>query len=139
MDQTKIFAAVFGSSKETSIPTPVSTPVLGSGEFGSSQTESNVPEQVQWDRAWHTATTFLALPRRPLPHELDDESVEKLDGTWFKACNVEILKAIRYLVSRDSPGYCLRRHQRQDDLLQWYFEEVGQRHYLTYVRPTVLE
>ncbi|KAI4159989.1 MAG: hypothetical protein LQ342_006117 [Letrouitia transgressa] len=139
MNQSRIFAAVFAPSTVASIPTPAATPDLGSAEFEIPGIESGAPEQIQWDRAWHTATTFLSLPKEPTPTILDEEGVELLNGKWYKQCNAETIRAIRYLVARDSPGYRLRRYQKQDDLLQWYFEEVGQRHFMTYVRPTVLE
>ncbi|KAL9610999.1 MAG: hypothetical protein Q9167_004344 [Letrouitia subvulpina] len=132
MNQSRIFAAVFAPSTVASIPTPAATPDLGSAEFENPGTESGAPEQIQWDRAWHTATTFLSLPKEPTPTLLDEEGVELLNGKWFKRCNAEIIRAIRYLVARESPGYRLRRYQKQDDLLQWYFEEAGQRHFMAY-------
>ncbi|KAL8723494.1 MAG: hypothetical protein Q9225_000227 [Loekoesia sp. 1 TL-2023] len=139
----RIFAAVFPPPSEASLPTPKATPVLGSGGFeGSAEVQSAIDwdpqdsatEVIVWERAWHTATTFLSLPNQEFPKNRD-----QLQGTWWKECTPEVSAAIKYLVSPDSRGAQIRRYQPENDLLQWYFEEAGLRHFIQYVRPLILQ
>ncbi|KAL8700922.1 MAG: hypothetical protein Q9201_005191 [Fulgogasparrea decipioides] len=139
----RVFAAVFPPPSEHSLPTPAATPQLGSAGFEGSpeaqlavdwSTQDSATEQVRWERAWHTATTFLSLPSEELP-----SSQDRLPGKWWKKYTPDIENSIRYLVSPGSQGVRLRRHQKQHDLLQWYFEEVGLRHFVHHVRPLILK
>lgn len=143
----RIFASVFPPPSETSIPTPKATPLLGSGGFEGSaeaqieidwEPQDSATEQLQWERAWHTATTFLSLPSEELPPAHGESNRNRLHGKWWKPCTQEISAAIRYLVSPDSKGFLLRKNQKQHDLLHWYFEEVGLRHFVHFVRPQTL-
>ncbi|KAL8660086.1 MAG: hypothetical protein Q9226_000078 [Calogaya cf. arnoldii] len=144
----RIFAAVFPPLSEYSIPTPAATPVLGSAGFeGSAEAQITIDwdlkdtaaEQVQWERAWHTATTFLSLPNEQLPAISDRNDLNRLHGKWWKRCTPDIAAALRYVVSPDSPGVRLRKGQKQHDLLHWYFEEAGLRHFTQHVRPKILQ
>ncbi|KAL8715839.1 MAG: hypothetical protein Q9220_000506 [cf. Caloplaca sp. 1 TL-2023] len=144
----RIFAAVFPPPSESSVPTPAATPVLGGDGFESSPAAKHVvdlnpkdsaAEQVQWERSWHTATTFLSLPNKPLPPLSDRHVTGLLHGTWWKPHTPEIEAAIRYLVSPQSRGVHLRRHEKTHDILQWYFEEAGLRHFVQYVLPQILQ
>ncbi|KAL8805419.1 MAG: hypothetical protein Q9182_001985 [Xanthomendoza sp. 2 TL-2023] len=144
----RIFAAVFPPPNEASIPTPVATPVLGSAGFeGSTEAQSTIDwdlkdtaaEQIQWERAWHTATAFLSLPNEQLPPINDRHDLNRLHGKWWKKCTPDIAAALRYLLSPESQGARLRRDQKQHDLVQWYFEEAGLRHFVQYVRPHILQ
>ncbi|KAL8736788.1 MAG: hypothetical protein Q9166_000154 [cf. Caloplaca sp. 2 TL-2023] len=144
----RIFTAVFPPPSESSIPTPAATPVLGSAGFEGSgeaqfaidwETKDSAAEQVQWERAWHTATTFLSLPDENLPPINDRNDLNRLHGKWWKKCTPDIAAALKYVISSDSQGARLRKGQKQHDLLQWYFEEAGLRHFVQYVRPRVLQ
>ncbi|KAL8998360.1 MAG: hypothetical protein Q9169_002573 [Polycauliona sp. 2 TL-2023] len=144
----RIFAAVFPPLNEYSIPTPAATPVLGSAGFeGSAEAHSTIDwdlkdtaaEQLQWERAWHTATTFLSLPDEQLPAINDRNDLNRLHGKWWKRCTPDVAAALRYLISPDSPGLRQRKGQTQHDLLHWYFEEAGLRHFIQHVRPRILQ
>ena len=144
----RVFAAVFPPSSEASIPTPSATPMLGSGGFEGSidkesfsewSQEDSATEQIRWDRAWHIATSFLALPSENLPPAYDNETRQRLHGKWFKEYTSHIAAAIKYLIDPEYSGGRLRKQQKNEDLLSWYFEEVGQRHFIHYVRPPMLQ
>lgn len=140
----RIFSAVFPPSADVVIPTPTATPVLGSTESGESfgglvapdtGSESSAAEQIRWDRAWHTATTYLSIANEPITAAYASHDEGSLRGKWIKPFTAEIENAIFYLISEDSRGRQLRKHSVRDDLLQWYYEEVGSRHYVDYVLP----
>lgn len=144
-----IFAAVFPPASDADLPTPTATPDLGSSEFGesfgnvSSQAAAapvtGAAEQIKWDRAWHTATTYLSLPDDPITVAHTRQNEDTLRGKWIKTCSPDIVKAITYVVSDSSYGRQLRKSQRKDDLLKWYYKEVGIRHYLDYVMPGLVK
>lgn len=138
----RVFAAVFPPASEFDIPTPK----IGSSSFGESFGSPFLPEttpvsaateQIRWNRAWHTATAFLLLPNVHITVEQASQVEEVLKRTWFKPFTPEVSKALKYVVSEDSPGHHLRKQQKRDNLLRWY-EEMGTRHYLEYVRPSLL-
>lgn len=135
----KIFASVFPAASEVDIPTPAATPVLGSSAFGEpfgsptpsqGSAEFGATEQVRWDRAWHTATAFLALPNKPVDTDDDEQT---LNRKWIKPCPSQTQKAIQYVLSDHSWGRQLR--EGKDDLLRWYFEDVIVGHYVGHVFP----
>lgn len=139
----RIFASVFPPPSDIEAPTPAATPVLGSSTFGEpfgspnppqAGFESSAAEQIKWDRAWHTATTYLSLPNETINTQ-QDENV--LRGKWIKPCQSQTQYALRYIVSEESQRYQLRK--TQDDLLRWYFEEVVLRHYMQYVLPGLVK
>lgn len=143
-----IFAAVFPPASEVDLPTPHATPVLGSSGFGesfgnaSSQDAGPITgaaEQIKWDRAWHMATTYLSLPNDPITAAHARQNEDKLRGKWIKPCPPDVSNAIAYIVSDSSYGRQLRKGLRKDDLFQWYFKEVGTRHYLSCVMPGLLK
>lgn len=138
----RVFAAVFPPASELDIPTPK----IGSSSFGESFGSPFLPdtapvsaatEQIRWNRAWHTATAFLSLPNVHITVEQARQTEEVLRRTWFKPVTPEFSKAVKYVVSEDSPGYHFRKQQGKDNLLRWY-EEMGTKHYLEYVRPSLL-
>ena len=145
----RIFAAVFPPSSDVVVPTPAATPVLGSSGLGESfggpvapvvaEAESSAEEQIRWDRAWHTATAYLSLPNELLTIAHTKQSEEALKTQWLKTFTAETASAVAYLVSTESRGYQLRKGMLKDNLLQWYYEEVGSRHYIDYVRPTLIK
>lgn len=138
----RVFAAVFPP------PSEPPTPRIGTGGFeGAPQAQfaidwfprDSATEKTQWERAWHIATTFLSLPSEQLPKINSTRSIDKLHGTWWKTCTPQIEASIRYLISPKSRGVLLRQGQPQHDLLQWYFEEIGLRHFVHHVRPAILK
>lgn len=135
----RIFASVFPAPSDVDVPTPVTTPALGSSAFGEAfgspsrsqpAVETGAAEQIKWDRAWHTVTTFLTLPNEPIRTDRDEKT---LRGKWTKTCSSQMLGAIQYVVSESSRGRQLRKEK--DDLLRWYFEEVVLGHYVEYMLP----
>ena len=139
----RIFASVFPPPSDIEAPTPAATPILASsapGEtFGSPiapQTgfESVAAEQIKWDRAWHTATTYLTLPDEPIDQEEDESD---LKSKWLKPCTSQSQRALQYLLSEDSQGG--RAGKNDDDLLRWYFEEVVLRHYMKNMLPILVK
>ena len=138
-----IFASVFPAPSEVNVPTPTATPILGSSGFGEpfgsqhtipSQpgTETGAAEQIKWDRAWHTATTFLSLRDEPIHVEQDEET---LKGRWIKPAEPGTQRALAYLLSESSNGRQIRTESNTDDLLRWYFEEAVLEHYVKHVLP----
>ena len=87
--------------------------------------EDGAREQIRWDRAWHTITTFLAIPNEAIIAQ--DEVV--LKGKWTKPFTVEVSTATSYLVSDDSRARQQRAGKAEDDVISWYSHEVG-RHYI---------
>lgn len=143
----RIFASVFPPPSEVDIPTPTATPILGSSGFGEpfgSQhanapqpgTETGAAEQIKWDRAWHTATTFLSLRDEPIHAQQDEEA---LKSRWIKPADPQTQKALAYILSENSRGRQIRRGSDTDNLLQWYFEEVVLEHYVKQVLPNLVQ
>lgn len=145
----RFFRAVFPPPSDVDLPTPTATPVLGSSSFGEAFGSPLLPsetapvtgaaEQIKWDRAWHTATAYLTLPNEPITIFHVKQSEETLRGKWIKPFTADISRAVFYVVSDDSHGRQLRSRLKKDDLLQWYFHEVGVRHYLEYVMPGLIK
>ena len=144
----RMFAAVFPPAADVVLPTPAATPVLGSSGIGESfggptaprpEPETSAEEQIKWDRAWHTATTYLSLPSEVISIVQAKQSEETLKAKWLKPFTPGIANAISYLVSHESRGFQLRKSILKDNLLQWYYEEVGCRHYLDCVRPSLIK
>ena len=143
----RIFASVFPPPSEVDVPTPTATPILSSSGFGEPfgsqhinvsqpSTETGAAEQIKWDRAWHTATTFLSLRDEPIHAEQDEEI---LKDRWIKPAKPETQKALAYLLSESSLGRQIRRESNIDDLLRWYFEEVVLEHYIKHVLPSLIQ
>lgn len=144
----RVFASVFPPAADVVQPTPQATPVLGSSAFGESfgspqllqgagnLDEGIAAEQVRWDRAWSTATTFLSIAKKQIiTNAYDDPDEERLRRDWLKLCTSEVASAFSYLLSEDSIGWQSRRFSSQNDLLRWYTEEVCIKHFLQHVRP----
>ncbi|KAL8691301.1 MAG: hypothetical protein Q9218_003445 [Villophora microphyllina] len=138
----RVFAAVFPP------PSEPPTPRIGTGGFEGAppapltidwSPQDSATEQVQWERAWHVATTFFSLPSEPLPSTNNPRDIDKLYGKWWKPCTPQTAASINYLIAPESQGARLRKHQKQHDLLQWYLEECGLRHFVHHVRPLILK
>ena len=142
----RIFASVFPPPSEVNVPTPTATPILRSSGFGepfdSQHTDASQPgaetgaaEQIKWDRAWHTATTFLSLRDEPINAEQDEET---LKSRWIKPAEPDTQKGLAYILSEGSRGRQIRTASNTDDLLRWYFEEVVLEHYVKHVLPHLI-
>ncbi len=138
----RVFAAVFPPI-EFDIPTPR----LGSSGFEESFGSPFVPEpapltgaaeQIKWDRAWHTATTYLSLPKVLITAAHASQGDDALEQTWVKPYTPEVSRAVYYVISEKSYGHLLRRGTDRENLLRWYVEEMAIRHYLDCVRPSLI-
>lgn len=140
----RIFSAVFPVATDKTAPTPTATPLIGAGSFGGSfnsnvsdpaeDSEDSTAEKIKWERAWHTATTFLSLPNVPLTFRESQTRDEKLLRRWIKSCSKDVHSALAYLISEKSVGRRLREGRKEDDLMDWYLQEVA-RHYAQYQMP----
>lgn len=142
----RVFSAVFPPARDSDLPTPALTAVRGSGGFSDSSSfttettpEAEAEEQIKWDRAWHTATTYLSLPDIRITAANASLVLETSKETWLKSYTREVSKAVEYVVSEASCGHRLRRHLKKDDLINWYFEEIGTRHYVECVKPSLIK
>lgn len=144
--QKRIVAAVFPPLPYATNPTPAATPVLGSNDHVGEawifpiepEPENLATQQIRRDRAWHTATTFLSLPAEPLTAAHASQGEEALRGKWIKPYTPDISNNVEYVIAPQSRGSQLRAVSPDDDLLEWYLEQV-QRHYVRFVRPGVLK
>ncbi len=150
----RVFASVFPASSLTStVPTPVATPnpsfVAPGQPFGgplphkdatsrNGDALNHVANQLQWDRAWHTVTSFLRLPDEMIPMALGEFDVSQLGRKWIKSLNQETSQATAFLLSERSPGYDSLLGSGEDAIIEWYSSEI-QRHYLAYIQPQVLQ
>ena len=142
-----IFSAVFPISTPISTPTPSATPVIGSsdvvwgGSFGpggfQAESEDTASERIRWSRAWHSATVSLKLPEKPITQGADFSKEDDCQGDWSLPSTSEQYKALEYLISEDSRGRQLRLGNRDENLIEWYTQEVG-RHYMAYQLPELL-
>ena len=146
-----VFSAVFPPPSDVNVPTPSATPIFGSDGFEESfsssipsetATVTGAAEQIKWDRAWHTATAYLSLPNVPITAAFAScalQNEETLKGKWLKPFTTEVSRAVEYVASENSYGRRLRKQLNKDDILQWYYEEMGTKHYLEYVRPGLVK
>ena len=147
--RANIFRAVFPSSTKATALTPSATPQLGSAPFGGGSSfaypdpehldvEDRATERIRWERAWHSATAFLSLRHAPVytrDSVQDDESIRR---QYFKSCSLEVSSSLRYLVSERARGGRLLASSQENDLVDWYSQEVGQ-HYIQYQLPQLHE
>jgi anaphase-promoting complex subunit 2 len=147
----RIFSSVFpDSSSAFTVPTPVTTPVssfVAPGQsFGGPQTElpssstqspspTFVAEHIRWQRAWHTATSFLSFPGEPITFRTANQDPSVLQATWTKRPYPEALEAAKYLlyISKQPPSDGLLG---SDDIVDWYIHEVRV-HFLSFVLPEI--
>ncbi|KAK2807290.1 hypothetical protein FQN50_005444 [Emmonsiellopsis sp. PD_5] len=143
----RVFDSIFPPAPLSNIsPTPISSPVQsfsGVGEpSGSTQQSPHrawdqeiVPEQVTWDRAWHTATAFLSIPNgRFRINGVNDNDDARDDETllrrWAKNPPSQAVSESLFYVGADtSPGRQLRDGLKENDLKEWYMSET-RRHFL---------
>ena len=139
----RIFDAVFPSSIYTTAPTPSATPLLGSsvleGSFPLSQWSSqyedtSVGDTIRWERTWHNVTASLALPNQPVTLTDATNADITVNSRWFKKYTSQIPDGISFLVTNKQS----KPADGQDDLIQWYFHEVG-RHFIDVQLPVILQ
>ena len=143
----RIFSSVFPAPSDIELPTPNVTPLIPSSSTFDDPTPSpskgqktgehaggGAAEQIKWDRAWHTATTFLSLLPEPISPV---EGEEKAKKRWCKNADTETKKAFEYLLHANSKGRRLReaKGERSEDLLRWYLEVQVVGHFLLYMKP----
>ena len=66
------------------------------------------------------------------------DELESLQKGWTKPCSAEVSSSMAYVVSELSEGRSLRARNREDNLIDWYTQEVG-RHYVQYQLPQLLK
>ncbi|KAI9837422.1 MAG: hypothetical protein M1837_002967 [Sclerophora amabilis] len=145
----RIFSSVFPSSPLASeLPTPVATPdpsflapgqAFGviPGDHGPSATHPSLniaSERTKWNRAWHTVTSFLILPREVIDAALDSSQIRK---RWLKRASLEVSTCLEVLVSPFAAVNTASDGDSKDSIVEWYLNEV-RRHYLAFVRPNLL-
>lgn len=143
----RVFSAVFPPTSDIDLATPAATAVLGSDGFreppSSFTTETNpltgAEEQIKWDRAWHTATTYLTFPNVRITAANASQLLEASKETWSNSYTREVSRALEYVLSEDSYGRKIRRHLKKDDLVKWYFEKIGTRHFVECVKPSLIK
>ncbi|KAL9110420.1 MAG: hypothetical protein Q9227_004964 [Pyrenula ochraceoflavens] len=150
----KIFESVFPSAKlKDLVPTPAITPQIGfsaAGQsFGGFSTPATpirgdgglqsgeYPEQVVWERSWHTATSFLLLPEYAIRAGDNNSALDDLE-LKLAAQSKETTEAIRYVLSPTSRETASRLGKPENDLYEWYSNQV-RRHFSVYTRPLVLQ
>ncbi|KAI9791999.1 MAG: hypothetical protein M1833_001283, partial [Piccolia ochrophora] len=146
-----IFSSVFPTSTAASTqPTPVATPetsfVLPGQSFGGPTSDrtlverhvssDNVADHIRWGRAWHTATSFLALSKEPVPDVRTSQG--NVDGgKWLKNTTPGVDEAIALLLSPDIPSGARAGGFTEGSLVEWYVDEM-RRHFQAFVRPELL-
>ncbi|PGH18973.1 hypothetical protein AJ79_00006 [Helicocarpus griseus UAMH5409] len=152
----RVFDSVFPPAPLSSIsPTPVSSPVQSfaraAESFGQQPQKpprphepETVPEQVTWDRAWHTATAFLSIPNEGFRHNGDGDNDETRDEEtllrrWARTPPSQVVSDSLFYVGADSSsGKALRRGSKEDDLKEWYMSEM-RRHFLANFRDSLVQ
>ncbi|KAI9834999.1 MAG: hypothetical protein M1819_002722 [Sarea resinae] len=143
----RIFSSVFHTEPLTSTtPTPIATPQqafttpgqsfggpqLGRQSYNENSSGSGIAaQQLRWDRAWHTATTFLSPPDEQLILTQAQLENPRLRVKWIKSPSPEDTEAFRYLCRQDHSSSSL------SDLLGWYTNKI-RKHFLAYVLPGLL-
>lgn len=143
----RVFDSVFPSSRLKDLaPTPTATPVLGQTDFGQSfggpslfsishspiEGSDAYPEQIIWDRAWHYATSFLALPRRDFVLQRQQQDLDAFAAHYNKPTKAAV-EAIRYVISNRhrEPG------RARASLIEWYRDHVRE-HFLAYSKKALI-
>ncbi|OAL62164.1 anaphase-promoting complex subunit ApcB [Trichophyton rubrum] len=155
--QKRVFDSVFPPSLLSGISSDV-TRVLGYAPpgalFGSTQLSSDLenasstseepePEQVTWDRSWHTATAFLAIPDKRFNisnnGNCDDHIGDRvLLKRWARDPPTTKTRDSLYYVGADaSQGKDLRKELKECDLKLWYINET-RRHFLTNFKDSLI-
>ncbi len=144
----RVFDSVFPSSCLMDLaPTPATTPVLGQTEFGQSfggpiflptsqEASTTYPEQIIWDRAWHAATSFLALPERSFMERGDRRYLDTLAAHYNKVPK-DAIESIRYIILKHQEERALEQRIEHESLLDWYTNHV-RGHFLAHCKASLL-
>lgn len=146
-ERKRVFDSVFPSSRLKDLaPTPAATPVLAQTEFGQSfgspasltishspiEASEAYPEQVIWDRAWHSATCFLTLPRKDFVTHSQPQDLDAFAAHYNKVSK-SLSQSIRYVVSKQAAEQKTERESIRD----WYTDHVRE-HFLAYSKSSLL-
>ncbi|EFQ99046.1 anaphase-promoting complex subunit 2 [Nannizzia gypsea CBS 118893] len=156
----RVFDSVFPPSLLSGISSaPDATPILGftppGVPSGSIQTSSNLedapavseepePEQVTWDRSWHIATAFLAIPDKRFKISNDGNCDDHIGDRvllkrWARDPPSTKTRDSLYYVGADaSQGRELRRDTKECDLKTWYISET-RRHFLKNFKGSLIQ
>jgi anaphase-promoting complex subunit 2 len=143
----RVFDSVFPSSRLKDLaPTPVLAQTGFVQSFGgpamspisSSPNEplNAYPEQVIWDRAWHSATSFLSLPGRNLVEQRRQQDLESLAAHYNKPSK-DAAASIRYVISHQRAEGARDRQTGHENIIEWYTDHV-RGHFLAYSKPFLL-
>lgn len=147
----QVFDSVFPSSKLKDLaPTPSATPVLGQNEFSQSfggpvissspqlplEAPDTYPEAIIWDRAWHSATSFLALPGRDFVTQMQQEELNAFTAHYNEEPK-NAIEAIRYVTSRQHAEQAGEQQTERESIVKWYTDQV-RGHFLAYAKPSLL-
>ncbi|KAI9823591.1 MAG: hypothetical protein M1832_002372 [Thelocarpon impressellum] len=146
----QVFSSVFPvSTSITTPPTPLATPdpsfvlpgqsfggpTVGATSFADARPPSSAAEErIRWDRAWHTATSSLSLPKESVSLRQPDVQDADLYSRWFGGCPPGAVNAIACVLSSTAGGDGASGPGDDRDLIEWYTNEV-RGHFLMYVRP----
>ena len=149
MRHRHIFSAVFPTSAYTSTqPTPLATPetqfVSVGQSFGGGQdgrpsehykaSSDPVTQQIYWDRAWHSATSLLSLPKEHISFH-EPSQIGGLHERWNKArLSPASSGAIRHVLRPRNDRTPHNEDIYDASLVDWYGNEV-RRHFLAFVGP----
>lgn len=144
----RILSAVFPVSAQISTqPTPQATPdtqfaapgqPFGGFHDGPVSSLDELPSdpvarQIAWERAWHSATSFLRLPA-DLVSIHGQLEIDDLERNWLKKHPLDSPYAVKHLLRLGSGLSAPDDGPHDEPLLAWYGNEV-RRHFLTLIRP----
>jgi anaphase-promoting complex subunit 2 len=147
----RVFDSVFPSSRLKDLaPTPSATPVLGQTEFGQSfggplsspfsqssiEASEGYPEQIVWDRAWHSATSFLTLPGRDFVGQTLQRDLDAFTAHYNKPPK-DVTESIRYVASKQYADRAQEQNRKHESIVEWYTDHV-RGHFLAYSKPSLL-
>ena len=143
----KVFDSVFPSSCLRDL---APTPVLSQTEFGQSvggpifsptsrsapEALNTYPEQVIWDRAWHAATSFLALPERDFVEQRDRRDLDAFAARYNKVPR-DAIESIRYVILKHQEERAREQKTEHENLVEWYTNHV-RGHFLAHSKAPLL-
>ena len=147
----RIFESVFPPSRLKDLaPTPAATPVLGQTEFNQSfggpifsptslsppEASASYPEQVIWDRTWHTAISYLDLSGRDFVEQRQQQVLNAFTAHYNNAPK-DVVESIRYLISKHQEKLAQGQKTEHGSILEWYTDHV-RGHFLGYSTQSLL-
>ena len=113
----------------------------------SSLDHEAIPEQITWDRSWHTAIAFLTIPDKGFNLRGEDEEGYNDDGLeddqllkrWARERPSTAIRDSLFYVGADaSRGREKRASLKDCDLKRWYLNET-RRHFLLNFRDSLIK